>query len=199
VPTRENKSPKMIRQPSLTRRAILRISAVEFIGWPAGRPLGSAFPAEVNSRDIPLRCLSVNEAKCIEAVTQVLVPGAPQAGIANFIDSQLSLSPGDSLLSIKYLDVPPPWQTFYRAAVQWFEEASRKMFSQSVSELPEAAIATLIEAARDNGFTDSTARTSSLFYYVLRSDAVDVVHGTRQGFSSLQLPYLAHVEPVRRW
>jgi len=36
-------------------------------------------------------------------------------------------------------------------------------------------------------------------YFVLRSDAVDVVYGTMEGYESLGVPYLPHIAPDRRW
>ncbi len=36
-------------------------------------------------------------------------------------------------------------------------------------------------------------------YLVTRSDAVDVVYGTMEGYESLGIPYMAHIVPERRW
>ena len=38
-----------------------------------------------------------------------------------------------------------------------------------------------------------------LFYFALRSDAVDVVYGTVEGFRKLDIPYMPHILPARRW
>jgi hypothetical protein len=34
---------------------------------------------------------------------------------------------------------------------------------------------------------------------VLRSDAVDVVYGTMEGYASLGIPYMPHIAPTKRW
>jgi hypothetical protein len=34
---------------------------------------------------------------------------------------------------------------------------------------------------------------------VLRSDAVDVVYGTEEGYKDLGIPYMAHIAPLKRW
>jgi hypothetical protein len=34
---------------------------------------------------------------------------------------------------------------------------------------------------------------------VLRSDAVDVVYGTVEGYDALGIPYMPHITPVTRW
>ena len=36
-------------------------------------------------------------------------------------------------------------------------------------------------------------------YNVLRSDAVDVVYSTMDGYEALGVPYMAHIAPERRW
>ena len=36
-------------------------------------------------------------------------------------------------------------------------------------------------------------------YFVLRSDAVDVVYGTMEGYERLGVPYLPHIAPDKRW
>ena len=36
-------------------------------------------------------------------------------------------------------------------------------------------------------------------YFVLRSDAVDVVYGTMEGYAVLGIPYMPHIAPTKRW
>ena len=36
-------------------------------------------------------------------------------------------------------------------------------------------------------------------YLVLRSDAVDVVYGTVEGYEALGIPYMPHIAPDKRW
>ena len=36
-------------------------------------------------------------------------------------------------------------------------------------------------------------------YLVLRSDAVDVVYGTMDGYAALGIPYMPHIAPSKRW
>ena len=40
---------------------------------------------------------------------------------------------------------------------------------------------------------------SALFYFVIRSDAIDVVYGTQAGFQRLNVPYMAHIVPPSPW
>jgi hypothetical protein len=36
-------------------------------------------------------------------------------------------------------------------------------------------------------------------YFLLRSDAVDVVYGTVEGYAALGIPYMPHIAPTKRW
>jgi hypothetical protein len=36
-------------------------------------------------------------------------------------------------------------------------------------------------------------------YLLLRSDAVDVVYGTMDGYAGLGIPYMPHIAPTKRW
>ena len=36
-------------------------------------------------------------------------------------------------------------------------------------------------------------------YLVMRSDAVDVVYGTMDGYAALGIPYMPHIAPTKRW
>ena len=36
-------------------------------------------------------------------------------------------------------------------------------------------------------------------YLLLRSDAVDVVYGTMDGYAALGFPYMPHIAPTRSW
>jgi hypothetical protein len=38
-----------------------------------------------------------------------------------------------------------------------------------------------------------------LFYFVTRNDAVDVFYGTREGFATLEIPYMPHILPRESW
>jgi hypothetical protein len=38
-----------------------------------------------------------------------------------------------------------------------------------------------------------------LFYFGLRSDAIDVVYGTVDGFAKLGIPYMPHILPTTAW
>ena len=56
-----------------------------------------------------------------------------------------------------------------------------------------------VDAMRQNKLTDWQGPAGSFVYLLLRSDAVDVVYGTMEGYESLGVPYKPHIAPEKRW
>lgn len=145
-------------------------------------------PAEARQRAIPLTTLTEAEAALMEQLGDILLPGAAEAGIVHFVDHHLGVPPADSLLMLRYLDVPPPYADFYRAGLAALAaHAGGALDADMVRRLMQAPPA---------GWQGPP---SPFFLFVLRSDAVDVVYGTRAGLEKLSLPVMAHVEPEREW
>ena len=56
-----------------------------------------------------------------------------------------------------------------------------------------------IDQMRQNKIGGWQGPQGSLVYFVLRSDAVDVVYGTMEGYAQLGVPYQPHIAPEKRW
>ena len=56
-----------------------------------------------------------------------------------------------------------------------------------------------IDMMRQNKLQNWQGPSGSLVYLVLRSDAIDVVYGTVEGYEALGIPYMPHIAPVERW
>ena len=52
---------------------------------------------------------------------------------------------------------------------------------------------------RQNKIDGWQGAAGSFVYLVLRSDAVDTVYGTMEGYEALGVPYHAHIVPEKRW
>ena len=61
------------------------------------------------------------------------------------------------------------------------------------------AAAALQGAFTGKPFDAWSGPAAGLVYFVLRSDAVDVVYGTPAGFERLGVPYMAHILPPAGW
>jgi hypothetical protein len=155
--------------------------------------------AEAKARGVPFRLLDAHQGETLEALGETLVPGAREAGIAHFIDHQLSVPPHESLLQARILNFRPPFAEFYRAAIAAVDEASRRMFGRDFAQAPSADARAFVDAMRQNKIEGWTGRPGASVYAVLRADAVDVVYGTMEGYAALDIPYMPHIPPEKRW
>ncbi len=156
-------------------------------------------PEDAKARKVPLRTLAGGEARTLERFAEVLLPGAEAAGVAHFVDHHLSVPAEDSLLMLRYLDVPPPYASFYKAGLSALDAHARARFGKGFAGLeagPATAIVDDIIKAQPPGWQGPPA---PFFTFLVRSDAVDVVYGTRAGLARLGLPVMAHLEPEREW
>ena len=155
---------------------------------------------EARAQNVPFRLLKVNEAETIEALGETLVPGARAAGVTHFIDQQLSVPPGEALLEARILNVRPPYARFYRSAIGAVDNASQGLNNgRKFAQLRPSEQHEFVDAMRQNKVQGWQGPGGSFVYLVLRSDAVDVVYGTIEGYEALGIPYMPHIAPDRRW
>ena len=156
-------------------------------------------PGEARAQGVPLRSLKPDEAETIEALGETLVPDARKAGIANFVDQQISIPAEEALLEARILNVRPPYANFYRAAIGAIDRTSAARGGKRFALLDAAAQHEFIDLMRQNKIDGWQGPPGSFVYLVLRSDAVDVVYGTMAGYEALGVPYMPHIAPTKRW
>jgi Gluconate 2-dehydrogenase subunit 3 len=156
-------------------------------------------PRAARARNVPFRLLDAHQSETLEALGETLVPQAREAGIAHYIDQQLSVPPHESLLQARIFNVRPPFADFYRTAIVAIDDSSRKMFGRDFALLSAADRREFVVRMRQNKTEGWTGRPSAAVYAVLRADAVDVVYGTMEGYEALGIPYMPHIPPQKRW
>jgi hypothetical protein len=156
-------------------------------------------PAQARAAKVPFHTLAADDVTTVNTLGETLLPGSAAAGLAHYLDHQLSGDPARSMLMIKYLGVPAPFDAFYRGGLRATETAARALYGKAFADLNSqqaGALVTQMSAGHVDGWQGPP---SALFYFVLRSDAVDVVYGTQRGFELLGVPYMAHIAPPSRW
>jgi hypothetical protein len=156
-------------------------------------------PGEARARNVPFRLLDAHQGETLEALGETLVPQAREAGIAHYIDQQLSVPPHEALLQARIFNVRPPFADFYRAAIVSIDESSRRIFGRDFAQLSAADQREFVGRLRQNKIEGWTGKPGAAVYAVLRADAVDVVYGTMEGYEALGIPYMAHIPPEKRW
>jgi hypothetical protein len=183
---------------TLERRAFIKGAASGALAFTVGGAEVFLTPREARAQGVPLRTLSAEEAKALDALGETLVPGAREAGIVAFVDQQISGPAHEALLEARILNVRPPYANFYHAAlgaVDRTSEALGKRFAeQTVADQRE-----FVDRMRQNKLEGWQGPPPPFVYTLLRADAVDVVYGTMSGYEALGIPYMAHIAPATRW
>jgi Gluconate 2-dehydrogenase subunit 3 len=184
---------------NLKRRAFMKGAGLGALAFTVGGTTSMLTAKEARAQNVPFRLLKANEAETIEALGETLVPGARAAGVAHFIDQQLAVPPEQALLQARILNVRPPYANFYRAAIGAVDKASDKIKSKKFAQLSADEQREFVNLMRQNKIEGWQGPAGPFVYTVLRSDAVDVVYGTMEGYEALGVPYMPHIAPERRW
>jgi hypothetical protein len=181
------------------RRGFVKGATLGALAFTVGGTVVLMAPGEARARNVPFRLLDAHQGDTIEAIGETLVPQAREAGIAHFIDQQLSVPANESLLQARILNIRPPFTEFYRNALKTIDDRSRKIFGRDFAQLSAADQREFVDRMRQNKVEDWTGPPGGLVYAAFRADAVDVVYGTMEGYEALGIPYMPHIPPEKRW
>jgi hypothetical protein len=184
----------------LERRAFLQGAAIGALTFTVGGVEVMLTPAAARAQGVPLRTLSAEQAATLDALGEALVPGARAAGLSHFVDQQLSIPAEEALLEARILNVKPPYANFYRAALGAVDRASQAgNGGRGFAQLTEAEQKGFVDNMRQNKVAGWQGPPGGFIYFLLRSDAVDVVYGTMDGYAGLGIPYMPHIAPTKKW
>jgi len=183
----------------IQRRAFMKGAAIGALAFSVGGAEVMLTPRQAHADNVPLRTLTPDQAVTLDAVGETLVPGAKAAGITNFVDQQISGPPEQALLQARILNVRPPFANFYRAALGAVDGASDKTKGRKFAELSPDERHDFINLMRQNKIDGWQGPPGPFVFTVLRSDAVDVVYGTMEGYAALGVPYMPHIAPTKKW
>lgn len=184
---------------SANRRLVLKGAALGALTYTVGCAEVLLSPREAQAQDVPLKVLSPDERAALEALGDTLVPGAKDAGLAHYVDQQLSVPASEALLMARAVGVMPPYANFYRAGLAALDSASQKAHGGKFAALPQDKRIDFVEQFRQKVPDGWSGPPSPFFYFVSRADAVDVYYGTVEGFERLGIPYMPHIVPLKRW
>jgi hypothetical protein len=184
---------------AMERRVFLKGAGMGMLAFTVGGADVLMTPGQARAQAVPFRLLKAHEAETIEALGETLVPGAQRAGIAHFVDQQVSVSPGEALLEARQLNVKRPFVNFYRAAIGAVDKAAEARSGRRFAALSTTEQRDFVDLMRQNKIDGWQGPAGGFVYLILRSDAVDVVYGTMEGYESLGVPYMPHIAPEKRW
>src|SRR5215470_15876454 len=142
--------------------------------------------------------LSPEQAETLVAWCELLVPGAREADIGDFVAGQLGKPDAEARLLLRYLTWPPPYEAFYEGGLGALDAASQHAFGRRFVDLSPSEQGQVRDGALA-GTLPWPGPPALLFYLATRSDAVDVVYGTKEGFARIGVPYQPLIEPPSPW
>jgi hypothetical protein len=154
-------------------------------------------PAQAWSQNVPLTVLTTSQATQLETFGEVLLPGSRKAGIANFVDTQLAREV--PLLMVRYFDWPGPLTEFYTGGLAALDAASTAAHGTAFADATPEQQHTLVGTLLGGDVPGWDGPPPPLVYMAIRSDAVDVMYGTVEGFERLDIPYMPHISPEEAW
>jgi hypothetical protein len=184
---------------SADRRLVLKGAALSALAYTVGTVEVLLSPREALAQGVPLKVLNADERAALEAFGDTLLPGAKDAGLAHYVDQQLSVPASEALLMARAVGVMPPYANFYRAGLAGLDAASQKAHGAKFAALPQEKRSAFVEELRQKVPDGWSGPPSPFFYFVSRADAVDVFYGTVEGFERLGIPYMPHIAPLKRW
>ncbi|HEX4408569.1 MAG TPA: gluconate 2-dehydrogenase subunit 3 family protein [Xanthobacteraceae bacterium] len=184
---------------AIERRAFMKGAALGTLAFTVGGAQVMLSPRQAHADNVPLRTLSADQASTLGAVGETLVPGAREAGVVNFVDQQISGPPEEALLQARILNMRPPFANFYRAALGAIDGAAERTKGKKFAQLTADEQHDFINLMRQNKVDGWQGPPGPFIYTVLRSDAVDVVYATVDGYAALGVPYMPHIAPTKKW
>jgi hypothetical protein len=146
-----------------------------------------------------LQHFNATELATLEALGDELVPGSREAGIAHFIDHELASD--DPKLVIRYFNTlgAATYPQFYSRGLADLDRIAHE-HGAAFADLAAAQRRPIIEAMRRDALAGWTkGDVASMFYTIVRSDGIDTVYGTTNGFAKLGVPYIPHIVPQTPW
>jgi len=181
----------------LSRRALLQRMGGAAVTLTVTTAAGPMTPRQAHAQGAPLAFFTPDEAETLGALGEVLLPGAREAGIVPFVDDQLDRE--QRLLILRYLDYPGDFKEFYRQGLGALDALSQDSHGQRFARLTGKRQSDLVRKMAAENPEGWEAAPAPFFYFVTRSDAIDVVYGTEDGFAKLDIPYMPHIPPQERW
>ncbi len=185
---------------SLSRRMVAKSMALGALIFTVDGAEIALSPSEVHAAAVPLQTLTTTEAATLEAISEVLLPGAAKGGIANYIDHGLSVSPGECLLNIRLTDgLSAPYAPVYQKALAAIDATASKGYGAPFASLASDKQTAFVKAMATTQPEGWAGPPAGGVYRMLRGDALDVIYAVPEGYAAIGVPYMPHIFPDPKW
>ena len=123
----------------MARRAFIKGASIGALAFSVGGVEVLLTPRQARAQGAAFKVLTPAEVETLEAVGDTLAIGAREAGIAHFVDQQLTQPAPLALLSMRVSEARPPYVNFYRSALGAIARAAQAAEGRPLGDLDEAA------------------------------------------------------------
>lgn len=183
----------------ISRRRLLAVSGGLMLSFMIDGREQWMTPRQAQAGGMPVDPLNASEAATLTRLGNILAVSAGDAGLVHFVSGQLRKPHADSLLILRYFDVPPPHDGFYTAGLSALDAAAWARHNQPFTAIADADAEALVADMGAGKIENWEAPPAPFFYFVVRADAIDVAYGTPEGFARIGVPYMAHIDPETNW
>ena len=184
----------------INRRKFVRNTGLGVLAFNVAGVSTMLTPRAACADGVQFTTLTVADATLLAAFANHVLPGAAAAGVAHFVDHQLGVDPQECLLMCKYFpEIKAPFDVFYTGGIEALRQSVTEQYENSFDNLAAAEKNAVIDSLWQGKVAGWSGPPPTLFYMIVRSDAVDVVYGTKDGFDELNIPYMAHIMPKEKW
>ena len=186
----------------IERRAFMRGAGFGALAFTVGGVEVLLTPGRRGRKGVPLRTLTADAGRRRSTRSgETLVPGAREAGDHTFRRSADLDSGGGGTARGAHSQRPPALCEFLPRGARRdrSREPSAERWPPRSRSSTRPSSATFVDNMRQNKIEGWQGPSGGFVYTVLRSDAVDVVYGTMDGYAALGIPYMAHIAPTKRW
>ena len=185
---------------SIERRDFLRGTATGVFAFSVGGVEVRLSAREAHTQNVPFRLLKANEAKPSRRwATPLFLARAPQALLISSISNSLFRQKKHCSKHASSMFAHPTRASIEVRLPPSTTRAKGLTAAASSWSSVRTSSTIFVDAMRQNKVQGWQGPGGSFVYLLLRSDAVDVVYGTMEGYEALGIPYMPHIAPDKRW
>ena len=179
----------------IERRALIKGAGLSVLAFSVGGAEVLLSPRAAHAQNIPFRTLTPEQS----ALGRWRDFGSwRQAGRISISLISSCRPHGEALLERAFSTCGRLMQFLSRGARR-VDKTSQAKNGDKNSQLTPTERHDFVDLMRQNKIEGWQGPAGPFVYLIMRSDAVDVVYGTMEGYAALGIPYMPHIAPEKRW
>ena len=176
----------------IERRAFMKGAGSGVLAFTVGGVEVLLTPGAARTQGVPFRLLNANEGETSRRWARRWCPARARPALRISSTTRSRVPAEEALLQARIFNVRPPFANFYRAAHRRGRPRQREVNNgrKFCGAVDDRTARLRQQYAPEQDRRLDRARAERLSISLLRSDAVDVVYGTMEGYAALGIPYM---------